>query len=126
MNHPGSDKDPVLSSASIGLSETCRPERVVPSLVVHGSIPRIASGQMGIPGQDTLMNLIMISLQQMEDNDVKLIFLTVLKKRALKSTHPIIAEAYHALVCRKKEKHSCWTGPFQVLKVEGKLITVED
>lgn len=52
----------------------------------------------------------------------------MLKSRAPEAAHAILSEGDAMLVWSKRKKASdCkWTGLFQVLKIEGKVVTIAD
>nr|AHF58602.1 polyprotein [Chondrus crispus] len=125
-DHPGYTKELILSISNKAMNDTCGPEGLVPTILVFGAIPKIAAQPSGQPTQEQRMNLMQTARAEMEKITARLRMKTILKKRTPSSSHATVSEGDPVLVWRKRGKHSLWTGPFEVIAVHGKIITISE
>ena len=128
MEHPGHPMEVVLALSNKAMNDTVGPEGLVPSLLAFGVIPRVSTATSKLPDQAARLSMMQIARDEMESITARLRLKTVLRARLPTATHAILTEGDPVLVWRKKGKasNSSWNGPFQVLKIEGKVITVSD
>ena len=127
-SHPGHTKEVILALANKGMNDTLGPEGLVPSLLVFGVILRVSAATRSLSSQEERLLMMQTARNEMEAITARLRMKTVLRKRASKAAHMTLTEGDPVLVWRKgvKGHSSSWTGPYSVLKIEGKLITVLD
>ena len=128
MEHPRHPKEIILALANKAMNDTMGPEGLVPSLLVFGVIPRVSAATSELPEHAVRLSMMQTARDEMESITARLRLKTVLRSRLPKATHSILTEGDPVLVWRKKGKasNSSWTGLFQVIKIERKVITVSD
>lgn len=126
--HPGYPKNLVLAIANKAMNDTMGPEGIVPSLLVFGNMPRFPASPSQNHEQSERIAMMQTARLEMEKITSRLRIKKVLKTKAPKAVHAIISEGDPVLIWRKANRPSkCrWTGPFEVIKIEGKVITVVD
>lgn len=121
---PGTDKELILAIANKAMNDTAGPEGLVPTFLVFGVIPRIPTLSHELPEQNERLKMMSKARLEMEPISAKLRSRTVPKKRASNAAHAILKEGDPVLVWRKYKALPKWTGPFLVLKIEGKTVTI--
>ena len=108
-DHPAASMELKLSLATKAMNDTCGPDSLVPSLLVFGTLLRIATGDIGHPNQETCMNMMQTARLEMETVVTKQRIRTVLQRRAPNAAHAILSEGDPVLIWMKLEmcgKHS--------------------
>lgn len=97
-DHLGYSKELVLSLTSKAMNDTCGHERLVPRVLVSGSIPLVPLGSILLSDQEGRMNKLRTAKQEMESVVARLRLREVLKKRAPSAAHSVIIEGDPMLV----------------------------
>jgi hypothetical protein len=106
------------------MNDTMRPNGLVPSLRVFGMVPRLPISDEHVPDQDQRAFAVKVSREEYQK--------TVAEMRvraALLHNVPAAADRQYEvgdLVLEKYENRDTWDGPFNVVAVDDKILTVKD
>jgi hypothetical protein len=97
---------------------------VVPSLLVFGVTPRYPALSTELPNQKERMEVITAAQQEMNSIIAERRITTALNKNVPSAVDYISEIGSEVLVFREKE--NSWTGPFIDVKIDDKIITIQN
>lgn len=119
--YPKLDREIALRCAVKGINDTMGPEGLVPSYLVFGVIPNFPAIHTKLPTQHERMAAISTARREMATITAKLRIQTALRSKLPPATDFHLKPGEEVYVFREKKG---WTGPFKIIKIEGKQIYV--
>jgi transposase InsO family protein len=123
MDYPHISPRIILKITVKVMNDTIGENGLVPSLLVFGVVPRFPMLSTDLPNQKERMAAISLAKMEMNSIIAERRVNTALRKNAPSSVDYVFAVDDEVLVFR--ERTNSWTGPFKILKVNDKILTVQ-
>ena len=123
-NATGTNQQTALRLTLKAMNDTMGENGLVPSLLVFGIIPRFPVISSQLPAQSERMEVLTMAQREMNTIIAQRRIITALTKNIPSASDRFYSIDDEVLVYREKEKE--WVGPYRVVFIDGKMITMQN
>ncbi len=117
---PAIDRELALRLAIKAITDTAGPKRLVPSLLVFGTLPRFPTVNTKLPAQRERMHALQLARTEMATITSELRIRKAIMSKLPRNCDLIVRPGDQVRVCRETDKK--YVGPCPVLRVDGKQL----